>query len=245
MRLFCLPYAGGSATFYARWRRELPPWIDVRPVEWPGRGARMDEPLPIDPRQLADQLAAELVCAPFDMPYALFGHSLGALIAFELAHGLLGRGAPAPCVLFASGAEAPAARDGSRWRQPLSDATLLDEVRSLNGTPQEILDNPEIMRSTLPVLRADFLMCGVYAYRRRRPLPCPIHVLGGDGDETRRDALEAWRSETSAEFELDMLPGHHFFIHTRQADVLNLIAAVLSRQARRPQQTFELARGEV
>src|SRR6186713_968087 len=120
MRLLCLPYSGGSAMFYARWRRLLPSWIDVRPVEWPGRGARMDEPLATDPRVLVAQLAGELA-AQLDGSYALFGHSLGAMIAFELAHGLLDRGAPAPTILFASGAEAPAARDGSKWRQPLSD----------------------------------------------------------------------------------------------------------------------------
>src|SRR5688500_1281485 len=117
MRLLCLPYSGGSAMFYARWRRLLPSWIDVRPVEWPGRGARMVEPLATNPRALASQLAVELG-AQLDAPYALFGHSLGALMAFELAHSLIDRGAPAPAILFASGAEAPAVRDGSKWRLP-------------------------------------------------------------------------------------------------------------------------------
>jgi surfactin synthase thioesterase subunit len=232
MRLFCLPYSGGSAMFYARWRRLLPSWIEVQPVEWPGRGARMDEPLATDPQKLAGQLAAELH-AQLDGPYALFGHSLGALVAFELAHSLIDRGAPSPLVLFASGAEAPTVRDGSKWRLPLSDDALLKELRSLRGTPDEALSNPEIMRTALPVLRADFLMCGAYAYRQRRPLPCPIHVLGGADDETSRDSLEAWKRETSAGFGLDIVPGHHFFIHTRQAEVMGLISAVLSRQTGR------------
>jgi surfactin synthase thioesterase subunit len=232
MRLLCLPYSGGSAMFYARWRRLLPSWIDVRPVEWPGRGARMDEPLATDPRALASQLAAE-VHAQLDAPYALFGHSLGALMAFELAHSLLDRGAPAPAVLFASGAEAPAVRDGSKWRLPLSDDALLQELRNLQGTPDEALSNTELMRSALPVLRADFLMCGAYAYRSRPPLPCPVHVFGGADDETSREALLAWRQETSAEFTLRMLPGHHFFIHTQQAELLDLIGSALARQSGR------------
>jgi surfactin synthase thioesterase subunit len=243
MRLFCLPYSGGSAMFYARWRRLLPSWIDVQPVEWPGRGARMDEPCVTNPRELAEQLAAELG-ARLDRPYALFGHSLGALVAFELAHSLLDRGAPTPLVLFASGTEAPAVRDGSKWRLPLSDDALLKELRSLQGTPDEALSSPEIMRTALPVLRADFLMCGAYAYRQRRPLPFPIHVFGGDDDETSRNSLEAWRRETSAGFGIDMLPGHHFFIHTRQAEFLGLISAVLERQSGRPPSGPELARRE-
>jgi surfactin synthase thioesterase subunit len=232
MRLLCLPYSGGSAMFYARWRRLLPSWIDVQPVEWPGRGARMDEPLVTDPRALVAQLAREL-SALLDAPYALFGHSLGAVIAFELAHSLLDRGVPAPAILFASGAEAPAVRDGSKWRLPLSDEALLQELRDLRGTPDEALSNAELMRSALPVLRADFLMCGAYVYRSRQPLPCPVHVFGGTEDETSREALQAWGPETSASFRLDMLPGHHFFIHTQQAELLDLIGAALARQSGR------------
>ncbi|MCA6119373.1 thioesterase [Bradyrhizobium sp. WSM 1738] len=232
MRLLCLPYSGGSAMIYARWRRLLPSWVDVHPVEWPGRGARMDEPLATDPRLLASQLARELG-AQLDGPYALFGHSLGAVIAFELAHSLIDHGAPAPSILFASGAEAPAVRDGSKWRLPLSDEALLHELRNLRGTPDEALSNAELMRSALPVLRADFLMCGAYVYRPRHQLPCPVHVFGGTEDETSHEALEAWRQETSASFRLDMLPGHHFFIHTQQAELIDLIGAALSRQSGR------------
>jgi surfactin synthase thioesterase subunit len=232
MRLLCLPYSGGSAMFYARWRRLLPSWIDVRPVEWPGRGARMDEPLATNPRALASQLAVELR-AQLDAPYALFGHSLGALIAFELAHSLIDRGAPAPAILFASGAEAPAVRDGGKWRLPLSDEALLQELRNLQGTPDEALSNPELMRSALPVLRADFLMCGAYVYRPRHPLPCPVHVFGGADDETARESLQAWRQETSVSFTLDVLPGHHFFIHTQQAELIDLIGAALARKSGR------------
>ncbi|MBH5386160.1 thioesterase II family protein [Bradyrhizobium diversitatis] len=240
MRLLCLPYSGGSAMFYARWRRLLPSWIDVRPVEWPGRGARMDEPLATDPHVLAAKLASELG-GQLDGPYALFGHSLGAVIAFELAHGLLDRGAAAPAVLFASGAEAPAVRDGSRWREPLSDDALMKELRNLQGTPDEALSNAELMRSALPVLRADFLMCGAYVYRPRRALPCPVHVFAGADDETDREALETWRRETSASFTLDVLPGHHFFIHTQQAELIERIGAALARRSGR---SIDLHRSE-
>ncbi|WP_315797571.1 thioesterase II family protein [Bradyrhizobium sp. SZCCHNRI3043] len=231
MRLICLPYAGGSAMVYARWRRGLPSWIEVQPLELPGRGARMDEPLQTDATALVDQLASELVGTPLAEPYVLFGHSLGGLLAFELAHRLLALGAPRPQMLLVSGTEAPAVRDGSRWREPLGDAALREELLRLNGTPPEALQSMEIMRSTLPILRADFLMCGNYVYRRRQPLPCPLHVFGGELDETRAEALEAWRAETSGTFGRDMLPGDHFFIHSQQADLLKLVAALLVRRA--------------
>ncbi|GLH79075.1 thioesterase [Bradyrhizobium sp. SSBR45G] len=228
MRLICLPYAGGSAMIYARWRRQLPSSIDVVPLELPGRGVRMDEPLHTDPAALADQLAVELAREPLAMPYVLFGHSLGGLIAYEVAQRLCALGAPRPKMLLVSGTEAPAMRDGSRWLDPLSDDALRDELLRLKGTPPQALENAEIMRGALPVLRADFLMCGNYVYRTRPPLRCPIHVFGGDQDETRLEALDAWRAETSLAFGLDMLPGDHFFIHTRQAELLRRIAALLA-----------------
>ncbi|MDR6305690.1 surfactin synthase thioesterase subunit [Nitrobacter vulgaris] len=217
---------------YARWRRLLPSWIDVWPVEWPGRGARMDEALATNPHELASQLASEL-SANLDVPYAVFGHSLGAIIAFELVHNLLDRGVRAPAVLFASGAEAPAVRDDSKWRLPLNDEALLQELRQLRGTPDEVLSNTEFMKSALPVVRADFMMCGAYAYRMRPRLPCSVHVFGGTDDETSNENLRAWEQETSASFGLDVLPGHHFFIHTRQAELIDLIEAVLAEQSKR------------
>ncbi|NPU65519.1 thioesterase [Bradyrhizobium sp. 83012] len=230
MRLICLPYAGGSAMIYARWKRRLPSWIDVVPLELPGRGVRMDERLHTDPSALADQLAAELNEKPFAAPYAMFGHSLGGLIAFEMAHRLLAHGAPAPQMLFVSGTEAPTMRDGQRWREPLSDDALRDELLRLKGTPMEALEDIEIMRSALPILRADFLMCGNYVDRHRQALPCPIHAFGGELDETDLEALKAWRNETSAAFGLDILPGDHFFIHSQQAALLNRITTLLARQ---------------
>ena len=208
-RLFCLPYSGASAMVYARWRRLLPSWLAVQPVELPGRGTRMAEPLGTDPHRLAESLADEIQDG-LDGPYALFGHSLGALLAFELAHALLDRGAPAPLVLFASGTEAPAVRDGRRWERPRSDA--------------------ELMALVLPVLRADFLMCGAYAHRPRRALPCPVHVLGGTRDDVARPALEAWGRETAADFAIDLFDGDHFFIHSRQAEVLRVVDASVSRR---------------
>lgn len=231
VRLYCIPYSGASALVYARWRRLLPTWIEVRPLELPGRGARMDEPLARNPHQLAEDLAREIVAdiRAADGPYALFGHSLGALLAFELAHALLTLRAPPPLVVFASGTEAPSARDDSGWRRPRSDAELIEELRSKQGTPEEAIGSRDLMDAVLPVLRADFLMCGHYAYRKRARLPCPIRVFGGRQDETSREGLLAWQVEAGTDFGLSMFDGGHFFIHERSADVHAIVADDLAR----------------
>lgn len=229
LNLLCLPYSGASAMVYARWRRKLPAWLNVRPVELPGRGARFGEALQTDMQALARQLAVEQRLAA-SKPYALLGHSLGALLAFELAHELQSLGCPAPSALFACGTAAPTRReeyDGKDWREPKSDAQLIDELRQLQGTPEDVLANEELMGLTLPILRADFLLCGRYAYRQRPPLRCPLHVLAGDADRATQEQLLAWAQETLGPFDLQMFPGGHFFIHTEEDRVLDALASRL------------------
>nr|WP_280639915.1 alpha/beta fold hydrolase [Pseudomonas sp. RGM2987] len=234
MTLLCLPYSGASAMVYSRWRRKLPSWMQVQPVELPGRGARFDEPLQTDMAALALQLARELR-PTLQAPYALFGHSLGALLACELAHALRELGCPPPLALFASGTAAPTLRaDYDReFAVPKTDAELIDQLRTLNGTSEEILANEELMALTLPVLRADFLLCGRFQPRLRAPLDCPVHVLGGTTDKATTEQLMGWRRETTGSFSLDMLAGGHFFIHEHEARVLRLIKDQLSGHHRR------------
>ncbi|WP_019099833.1 thioesterase II family protein, partial [Pseudomonas putida] len=163
-------------------------------------------------------------------PYALLGHSLGALLAFELAHELQALGCPSPLALFACGTAAPTRRedyDGKDWREPKSDAELISELRELQGTPEEVLANAELMSLTLPTLRADFLLCGTYAYRQRPALQCPLHVLGGVDDRASEEQLQAWRKETQGDFSLQMFPGGHFFIHEHEDAVLDALTGSL------------------
>ncbi|WP_438280623.1 thioesterase II family protein [Pseudomonas alabamensis] len=229
LNLLCLPYSGASAMVYSRWRRTLPAWVRVTPVELPGRGARLGEPLQTDLAALARQLAEE-VRHRAQPPYAVLGHSLGALLAFELVHALRALGCPPPVALFASGTAAPTRRegyDGANWREPKSDAELIDELRTLQGTPEEVLANEELMSLTLPVLRADFLLCGRYAYRQRPLLQCPVHVFAGEQDKANEAQLRAWGQESAGDFSLSLFPGGHFFIHEQEADVLGTLTAAL------------------
>ncbi len=226
LTLFCLPYAGASAMSYARWRRNVPAWLDIRPVELPGRGARAGEPLATDLVDLAAQLARELRGETY-RPYALFGHSMGSLLAFELACALRAHNLPAPRALLVSGGSAPAHRDYLRFRQPLNDAQLLAELASLQGTPPEALQDPELMRLALPVLRADFLLCGRYRYQPTAPLQCPVHVLAGTEDRASEAQLLAWREHAGAAFSLELFAGGHFFIQEQERAVLDHLVACL------------------
>jgi len=222
LRLFCLPYSGASAMVYSRWRRAMPAWLQVCPLELPGRGMRMDEPLQRDIKTLAAQLADE-ISAQLDGPYALFGHSLGGLLAFELAHALRVRGAPQPLALFASGTAGPAHRDVSEYAVEKTDEQLIARLRELKGTSDEALANGELMQLMLPILRADFLLCGSFQYGEREPLALPIHVFGGKQDTVRAEQLLDWQEDTASGFSLDMFDGHHFFLVQQETAVLRCL----------------------
>ena len=234
LTLLCLPYSGASAMVYSRWRRKLPQWLKLQPVELPGRGARYGEPLHTDMRRLALQLAHEHK-ATLKAPYALFGHSMGALLACEMAHAFRALGCAEPVALFASGTAAPTLRaDYDRgFAQPKTDAELIEQLRTLNGTSEEILANEELMSLTLPVLRADFLLCGRFEPIQRPLLKCPVHVLGGKADRATTEQLIGWSQETHGSFSVDMLAGGHFFIHEQEAKVLRVIKDQLEVHHRR------------
>lgn len=234
LTLLCLPYSGASAMVYSRWRRNLPSWLKLQPVELPGRGARYDEPLQTDMHALARQLAREHLSAAKG-PYALFGHSLGALLACEMAYAFRDMGHAEPLALFASGTAAPTERsDYDRdFAQPKTDEQLIDQLRTFQGTSEEVLANQELMSLTLPVLRADFMMCGRFRPHERTLLTCPVHVLGGKEDRATTEQLIGWSKETSGSFSVDMMTGGHFFIHEHEPRVLRLIRDNLEGPYRR------------
>ena len=226
-RLFCLPYAGGSAASYRDWHALAPDGIQVCPVELPGRGGRFGEPTLTRLRPLVDALAGAL--APYlDRPFAVFGHSMGGLLAFELARTLRRRGLPLPAHLFVSAAAAP---DLPRSRPPVhhaTDAEVMDELRLLGGTPPELLDDKEVMELMLPVIRADFSVLETYEYRPGPPLPVPLTVFGGADDPlVPVRSLDGWRRQSAAA-RLHVLPGGHFFVSPAAAGVMAVIADTLA-----------------
>lgn len=232
LRLFCFPYAGGGASIFRSWPDKLPASVEVCAVQLPGRGPRMMETPFSRMPPLVATLTDELLPL-FDKPFALFGHSLGALISFELARRLHNAHGLAPLHLFVSGSYAPQMPSREPPVHDLPEAEFINALHVLNGTPKEVLENEELMQLVIPILRADFAVCETYVYQQGSILSCPITAFGGLQDRRIfRSDLDAWRSETLASFSLQMLPGDHFFLHTAESLLLQLLSAELARLAR-------------
>jgi medium-chain acyl-[acyl-carrier-protein] hydrolase len=228
VRLFCLPYAGGGLAAFFKWADALPACIELGALQLPGRAARLREAPFEQMGPLADAIVRQL--APLlDRPFALFGHSMGALVSFEVAHRLWDLGAGTPRHLFVSASRAPHAAERGRVLHALSDAELVMELRRLNGMAPQLLDEPELLQLVLPAVRADLTVCETYACATARPLPCPITAFGGlDDPRAPREDIEAWLAQTSGPFELHMIPGDHFFLHTAQEQMLSIIGQRLA-----------------
>ena len=229
VRLLCLPHAGGSAPFFHPVSRALAPKIEVLAVQYPGRQDRRNEPCVESLATLADLLLQVLLDDSDRRPLALFGHSMGASLAFELA-GLLEQQADIePAVLFASGRQAPS-RPDSNDVHLRGDEELIAEMQRLGGTDARILANPEMREIVLPSLRGDFRAAETYRPTRTEVLSCPISALMGDADPRAREPeVRAWREHTTGDFELRIFPGGHFYLAEQAPEVIRLIADRLDR----------------
>lgn len=221
LRLFCFAHAGGSAMVFRPWLQQFESNIEVIPVQLPGHGGRPDA-LMTRVAHLTD--AAADVLAPYlDRPFALFGHSMGALLAFELAHRLRERLAVEPAHLFISGRRGPE-RPHDAPVHALPHDKLVEELRSMNGTPRELLENPELLELIIPVFRADAEVSETYEYQPHAPLRCPITVMGGLGDtEVTQEDLKAWKGYTGGQFRLRMFPGDHFYLYNKADQVIEIL----------------------
>lgn len=229
LTLICLPHAGGSAGFYRPWAALMPPEVELVAIQYPGREDRLGDPGSAGMGELVSAVA-DAVQPLLDRPYALFGHSMGSAVAWELAHELERRGAPGPSRLFASGRAAPAtAVTGQLHRQ--DDDVLCGELGRLGGTSREILDDPGLRSLILTAVRHDYRIIETHRPEDRSPLSCPIHVLTGGTDpelgaERCRDRAGGWADLTTARTEVRVFPGDHFYLTPRRREV---VAAVLRR----------------
>jgi|SRR5581483_2649662 len=229
LRLFCFPYAGGDAlTIFRKWSERLPASIEVCPVKIPGRGTRVSEP-PMSNLTLIVKAIGEAMQFHLDKPFAFFGHSMGAMISFELARFLRREKGIEPCHLFVSGRQAPQIPDRDPPMYDLPEQEFLQELQKINGTPKEALENLELMKMLLPTIKADFQLCQTHSYVDEPPLSCPITVFGGIEDETTREDLEGWRAQTCNHHSMHLLAGDHFFIRTSQKNLLALLSIQLAR----------------
>lgn len=230
LRLFCFPYAGGGASIYRGWENNVPPGVEVYAVQPPGRGSRFREPAIDRMETLVGAVATAM--EPFlDVPIALFGHSVGGFASFEMSHRLRMQFSVNVKHLFVSGARGPHLPRNRHNIHDLTEDEFLTELKTLNGTPPEVLEHPELMRMVSTTLRADFAVAETYrASQQRPPLSCPISVFGGlDDTLAAREDLEAWKMHTTGAFDLWQLPGDHFFIHTSDSLILRILSRELAR----------------
>ena len=231
-RVFLFPYAGGGAHAYRDWGNALPPYVEAFALQYPGRAERMREPAFTKLWPLVDTLTHELL--PYmNKPYVFFGHSMGALVSFEVARKLRREHGLAPRYLFVSACNPPQDRMKESRYSLLPDNELIERLTRFDGAPKEVLENRELMNLMLPTIRADFAVCEDYSYASDALLSCPIVALGGIEDpETSRTRLEQWRNETDSYFELKMFEGGHFFINSAHKPLLQFVTHQLARTAR-------------
>jgi surfactin synthase thioesterase subunit len=226
-RLFCFPYAGGGAAVFHPWPNYLPPDLELCVPCLPGRDARVDEPAASDMAPLIASLAQD-VLPLLSVPYALFGHSMGAFIAFDLAHELSDLGRP-PAHLFVSAQRAPRLPYAGRPIFALPDKEFLAGiVERYESIPRQILEQKDLMAVLLRRFRGDFTLAENYRCRAAARLICPITAFGGADDlQCVSEQLRAWEAETTNRFRLHLLPGGHFFLQSSRDELLALIRAQL------------------
>jgi medium-chain acyl-[acyl-carrier-protein] hydrolase len=227
LRLFTFPFAGGGTLAYRPWAAALP-GVSVVAAQLPGREVRLDEA----PVTSMDSLVRQLVKAMrpwLDRPFALFGHSMGALTAFECARALARQGGPQPGRLILSAYRAPQLRRVGRVMHTLPDAQLVQALKAYDGLPPQVLANEDIMAMLLPTVRADFSILENYRFSPGPALAAPIDALCGDRDRLAMPAdLAGWRDHTGGSFSLTSFPGGHFFLRDSEAAVLEQLQRNLS-----------------
>jgi medium-chain acyl-[acyl-carrier-protein] hydrolase len=225
LRLFCIPYAGGGVAAYHSWPNHLPSDVEVCAIQLPGRDSRLREKPFIDLLALVDALAEGL--SPWlASPYALFGHSMGALIAYGLVRHIRRQGGNPPVRLFVSGRRAPHVPGRQSPCHHLPDPEFVETlVQRYNGIPKAVLAEPELMDLFLPILRADFTLMETYSHVPEEPLQQAITVFGGIDDQSvNRADLDAWKDVTRGETDLHILQGDHFFVQTARTALLSIIS---------------------
>jgi surfactin synthase thioesterase subunit len=226
-RLICFPHAGGSASFFFPLSRTLSPVAEVLAVQYPGRQERHTEkPVP-SVHRLADTIAAVLGAGP-DRPTVLFGHSMGATLAFEVAHRLERDFDRSPVRLVVSGRRAP-----DRVRGPyfhlLGDDAIIAELRGLSGTDDRLLEDPDVLRMILPALRSDYQAIDTYRVVPGTTVRCPLTILTGDADpHVTAEEAEAWRAVTSGPSDLHTFAGGHFFLTEYPDEITTLLRSTLT-----------------
>ncbi|MCG6137939.1 MAG: alpha/beta fold hydrolase [Nostoc sp. LLA-1] len=228
LRLFCFPHAGGNSGIYSSWAKYLPKNVEVCLIELPGHGSRLKEVAYDRLQPLVEAISSVLMPCLLETPFAFFGHSMGALISFELAIQLRKLYCKKPIHLFVSGCRAPQTFCEISPIDTLCDVGFIEQVSKYGGLPDEVLQNSEFMELILPTLRADFNLIASYTYVPELPLDCPMTIFSGLQDiSINYTHLKSWQQHTKSAFTIQMFPGNHFFIRSHQHLLLALLSKIL------------------
>jgi surfactin synthase thioesterase subunit len=224
INLICLPFAGGNKYSYREYELKVPPSVKIVPLEYPGRGARMREPMLSSMDMIITDLYRQIRNSVDHQPYAIYGHSMGGLAAFLLTHKLQRHNHRAPLGLFISGTTGPSAPSrGSIKRHKLAKEEFIQEIIDLDGMPEEILANKEMMDFFEPILRADFTATETYIYEDMLSLDIPVTVITGTEEDMKIEDIMLWQKETSFEVDFRQMSGKHFFIFHHAEKIVEII----------------------
>lgn len=229
VNLFCLPFAGGNKYSYKEFERIVPAHINMISIEYPGRGCRYNESFSKDMGSLVVDAYTTVGQRIDEREYAIYGHSLGGIVAFHVAKKIIELGRKPPVHLFITGTGGPSLeREGRKNWSAMTKAVFWEEVRKLDGLPEEILKNEEISNYFEPILRADFCLSETDFYQWETALSLPITVINGTEEEATDEEILLWQRETNLKVDFIKLPGKHFFIFQQPERVIDIIRGKLN-----------------
>lgn len=224
--LFCFPYAGGSATIYNKWRKYIDSCIEIVPVELSGRGKRFNEPLYDNINDVVDDMY-HILKESINGPYALFGHSMGSVIAYDLAYRISNSDLPNPEYLFLSGRKPPHIEKREKIIHTLPDEEFKNEIINMGGTEKEVFENKQLLELFLPIMRSDFRIVENYRYMEKSPLDIKIIGLYGDEEDIDYSEAKEWSIHTRKDCRIFEMKGNHFFINDSTKEIVNILNNVL------------------
>jgi len=224
MILFCLPYAGGSKTVYYKWKNYLHPSIELISIELKGRGERINEIFYESLEEAVDDIFENIKDKITNDEYAIYGHSMGALLSYELYYKIEQMGMKKPEHIFFSGYRAPNIIRQEEKKSTLPDYDFISKVMDIGGTPNKLIENKELLEIFIPIIRSDFKILENYKYNERKNnIECNVSVLNGKQDAIKLEEILAWKNHVSKEFKVYSFEGNHFFINTNVENITNII----------------------
>jgi surfactin synthase thioesterase subunit len=225
INLFCLPFAGGNKYSYRAYEKKAPPFLKILPVEYPGRGTRSTEPLLRSIDQLVNDVYNQLKQKFGEKPYAIYGHSMGALAAYLLTEKVVANGHPPPVHLFVTGAQGPNALSNEEKKTYLLPREeFMKAITDMDGIPSELLMHKELLDYIEPILRADFTITDTYRHRQTDMLHVPITVITGSEEGLKHEDILTWKDETTEQTDFYQMSGKHFFIAQHAEEIMRIVS---------------------